>query len=193
MSSKISSSNQAINNILYGGANFVPIAVPRFCFKVFSIKVKILFLRTTSASSTSVEVVTSFSCLKSSHLRRADRPSSCGMLGYKPTTSTVSYLQFFKLDFMIGKYLIFIGFSKALEFLFTRIKDHIIVIEPVLYYFKIFVQIFLNQAEISAIRVQSIISSVVTHTASSQEAENVINENIIKVSGLNIESCGTPL
>ena len=75
--------------MLYGGADFVPIAVPRFCFKVFSLKVKILFLRTTSASSTSVEVVTSFSCLKSSRLRRADRPSSCGMLGCKPTTSTV--------------------------------------------------------------------------------------------------------
>ena len=77
---KISSSNSAINNILYGEANFVPfvpIAVHLFCFKDFSLKVKILFLRTTSASSTSVDVVTSFSCLKSSHLRRADRPSSC--------------------------------------------------------------------------------------------------------------------
>ena len=85
ISLKISSSNSAINNILYGGANFVPIAVPRFYFKVFSIKVKILFLRTTSASSTSVEVMTSFSCLKSSRSRRADRSSSCGMLRYKPT------------------------------------------------------------------------------------------------------------
>ena len=75
--------------MLYGGANFVPIAVPRFCFKVFSKKVKKLFLRATSASSTSVEVVISFSCLKSSRLGRADRPSPCGMLGYKPTTSTV--------------------------------------------------------------------------------------------------------
>ena len=89
ISLKISSSNSAINNIIYGGANFVPIAVPRFCFKVFSLKVKILFLTTTSAGSTSVEVVTSFSCLKSSRLRRADRPSSCGMLGYKPATSAM--------------------------------------------------------------------------------------------------------
>ena len=86
---KISSSNAAINNILYGGANFVPIAVHRFCFKVFSLKVKILFLRTTSASSTNVKVVKSPSCLKSSRLRKADRPLLCGMLGYKPTTSTV--------------------------------------------------------------------------------------------------------
>ena len=39
---------------------------------------------------------------------------------------------FFKSDFMIGKYLIFIGFTKAQEFTVTRIKDHVIVIEPVL-------------------------------------------------------------
>ena len=69
---KISSSNSAINNIVYGGANVVPIAEPHFCFKFFSLKVKMLFLRTTLASSTSVEVVTSFSCLKTSLLRRAD-------------------------------------------------------------------------------------------------------------------------
>ena len=89
ISLKISSSNSAINNMLYGGENLVPIVVPRFCFKAFSLKVKILFLRTTSASSTSVEVVTLFSCRKSSRLRRADRPSSYGILEYKPTTSTV--------------------------------------------------------------------------------------------------------
>ena len=89
ISLKISSSNLAINNILNGGANFVPIAVSHFCFKFVSLKVKISFLRTTSTSSTSAEVVKSFSCLKSSPLRRANRPSSGGMLGYKPTTSTV--------------------------------------------------------------------------------------------------------
>ena len=79
----VSSSNSAISNILYGEGNLVPIAVPRFCFKGFSLKGKMLFLRKTSASSTSVEVMKSFSCL-----RRADRSSSCGMLGYKPTAST---------------------------------------------------------------------------------------------------------
>ena len=87
ISRKIYSSNSAINNILYGGANLVPVAVPHFFFEVFSINVKILFLRTTSASSASAEVVTSFSYLRSSRLRRADIPSSCGMLGYKPTTN----------------------------------------------------------------------------------------------------------
>ena len=33
---------------------------------------------------------------------------------------------------MIGKYLIFISFSKAHELTFTRIKDHLIAIEPVM-------------------------------------------------------------
>ena len=88
ISLQICSSNSAINNILYGGANFVPIAEHRFFFKAFSLKVKTLFLRTTPTSFTSVEVVTSFSCFKSSHSRRADRPYSCEMLGYKPITST---------------------------------------------------------------------------------------------------------
>ena len=89
ISLKISSSNPIINNILYGGANFAPIAVPRFSVKFFSLKVKILFLRTTSASYNSFEVVTSFSCFKYSRLRRANRPSSRGMLRYKSTTPTV--------------------------------------------------------------------------------------------------------
>ena len=83
--------NSAITNILCSGTNFVPITVPRFCFKFFSLKVQILFLRTTLSSSTSVRILTSFSCLKSSCLRRADKPSSCGMLEYKPTTSTVHH------------------------------------------------------------------------------------------------------
>ena len=84
-----SSSKSVINNILYGGANFVPIVVTRFCFKVFPLKVKILFLRKTAASSNNVEVVTYFSCLKSNHLRRAHRLSTCEMLRYKPATSTL--------------------------------------------------------------------------------------------------------
>ena len=53
------------------------------------------------------------------------------MLVYFNTKQFLSS-SFFKSDFMIGKYLIFIDFSKAHEFTFTRIKDHIIVIEPVL-------------------------------------------------------------
>ena len=69
-------------------ANLVPIAVPRICFKVFLPKVKALFFSTTSASSTSVEVLTFLSLLNSNILCRPDRPSSCGVLGYKPATST---------------------------------------------------------------------------------------------------------
>ena len=51
----------AINSILYGGANVVPIAVPRICFKNFLPRVKTLFFTTVSASSTRVEVLTLFS------------------------------------------------------------------------------------------------------------------------------------
>ena len=101
----------------------------------------------------------------------------------------VDMLVYFKLDFMLGKYLIFIGFSKAHEFIFARIKDHVIIIEPVLWNFKIFFQIFSNLVEISAISIKSIIISVVTDTASSQEAENIVNE----ISGPSSEPCSTPL
>ena len=40
-----------INKMLYGGANFVPIAVPRFCLSVFFPNVNMLFFNTTSAKS----------------------------------------------------------------------------------------------------------------------------------------------
>ena len=43
--------------------------------------------------------------------------------------------------------------------------------------------------EISAISIKSIIISVVTDTASSHEAENIINE----ISGPSSEPCSTPL
>ena len=52
----LKTSYSPISNILYGGANFVSIAVPSF---------------------------------KSSRLFRTDRPSSYGMMGHKPTASTV--------------------------------------------------------------------------------------------------------
>ena len=37
--------------MLYGGANFIPIAVPRFCLSVFFPNVNMLFFNTTSAKS----------------------------------------------------------------------------------------------------------------------------------------------
>ena len=46
----ISSSSSAINKMLYGGANFVPIAVPSFCLSVFFPNVNMLFFNTTSAN-----------------------------------------------------------------------------------------------------------------------------------------------
>ena len=63
-------------------------AVPLNCFNVCLPKVKTLLLSATSASLTNVEVLTFFSLLNFNLFCRADRPSSCGILGYKPTTST---------------------------------------------------------------------------------------------------------
>ena len=57
----ISSSSSNINKMLYGGVNFVPIAVPRFCLSVFFPNVNMLFLNTTSAKSIMVSVKTYFS------------------------------------------------------------------------------------------------------------------------------------
>ena len=50
------SSKLAINKIAYEGANFVPIAVPRTCLKVFSSNSKILFFSTISARSIRVSL-----------------------------------------------------------------------------------------------------------------------------------------
>ena len=74
--------------MLYGGANLVPIAVPLNWFKVFLLKVKILFFSTTFASSTNVEVLTFFSVLNSRLLIEKTDLRHCGILGYKLETST---------------------------------------------------------------------------------------------------------
>ena len=63
--------------------------MPLFYFKIFSLKLKILFFKTHSANSASVQEDISFSSLSSSLLLRADNPSSCGILRYKPTTFIV--------------------------------------------------------------------------------------------------------
>ena len=55
-----------------------------------------------------------------------------------------------------------------------------------------FFQIFLDLVEISALCIYSIIISVVSHIASSQEAENVIDKSVEK-SGPSIGPCGTPV
>ena len=83
---------------------------------------------------------------------------------------------------MIGKYLIFIGFSKADGLTFTSIKDHIFVMEPVLQYFKPFFHIFLNLVEISAISISQVVKKL-----------KVTLIKILKRSGPSIEPFGTSL
>ena len=83
----ISSSSSAINKMLYRGANFVPIAVLCFCLSIFFPNVNMLIFNTTSAKSIMVSVETYFSFQLSSHFFNAERPSSCSMFAYNPTTS----------------------------------------------------------------------------------------------------------
>ena len=85
----IFSSSFDINKILYRGASLVPIAVPRFCLSIFFPNVNMLIFNTTSAKSIMVSVETYFSFRVSSRFLNADKPSSCGMFGYNPTTSIV--------------------------------------------------------------------------------------------------------
>ena len=75
--------------MLYGGANFVLIAASRFRLSVFFPNVNMLFFNTTSAISIIVSVEAHFSFRVSSHFLNEDKPSSCGMFGYNPTTSIV--------------------------------------------------------------------------------------------------------
>ena len=85
----ISSSRSAINKMLYGGTNFVSIAVPRFCLNVFFPNVNMLLFSTTSAKSIMVPFETYFSFQVSSCFLNEDKPSPCGMFRYNPTTSIV--------------------------------------------------------------------------------------------------------
>ena len=83
----ISSSSSVINKMLYRGASLVPIAVPRFCLSIFFPNVNMLIFNTTSAKSIMVSVETYFSFQLSSRFFKAERPSSCSMFAYNPTTS----------------------------------------------------------------------------------------------------------
>ena len=85
----IFSSSSAINKMLYGGTNFVPIAVRRFCLSIFFPNVNMLFVNITSAKSIMVSVQTYFSFRVSSCFLNVDKPSTCGMFGYNPTSSIV--------------------------------------------------------------------------------------------------------
>ena len=59
-----------------GEANFVPIAVPLFCLYVFRLKLKTLYFKTISGSSTNVSVEISFSVLKSKCFLKNNKPSA---------------------------------------------------------------------------------------------------------------------
>ena len=85
----ISSSSSDINKMLYRVASLVPIAVPRFCLSIIFSNVNMLIFNTASAKSIMVSVETYFSFQLSSRFLNADRPSSCGMFAYNPTTSIV--------------------------------------------------------------------------------------------------------
>ena len=69
--------------------NFRSNCSPFFCFNVFSPNFEILFLITTSARSQSVSLEIYVSIRLSNGFLSAQRPSSCGIFGYRPATSTV--------------------------------------------------------------------------------------------------------
>ena len=75
---------------VYDGANLVPMAVPEICRLTFESNSKKLFLSTNSAMSTKSAVGTFLSDLSSNFSFSALSPISRGILGYKPTTSTVT-------------------------------------------------------------------------------------------------------
>ena len=85
----ISSFSSAMKKMLYRGANFVPIAVPRFCLSIFFPNVNMLIFNTTSAKYIMVSVETYFSFQLSSRFSNADRLSSFGMFAYNPAISIV--------------------------------------------------------------------------------------------------------
>ena len=85
----ISSFSSAIKKMPYGGAKFLPIAVPCFYLSVFFPNENMLFFYTTSAKPVMVSIETYFLFRVSSCFLNADKPSSCGIFGYNPTTSIV--------------------------------------------------------------------------------------------------------
>ena len=75
---------------VYGGANLVPIAVPKICYLFSLLNSEKLFLRTNSANLTR-SLVGLFEEVGSSNLLFNAKVSSlCGMLEYRLTTSAVT-------------------------------------------------------------------------------------------------------
>ena len=74
----------------YGGANLVLMAIPKTFYLIFESNSKKLFLSTNSAMPTKSADGTFLSDLSSNFSYSALSPTSCGILGYKPTTSAVT-------------------------------------------------------------------------------------------------------
>ena len=77
MSSKVISLRSVVNVIGYGGANLRAVAAPRNCFEGFSLIWKMLLYWSSSF----------FSVLAAKNPLGEIRPSSCGILGWRPTKS----------------------------------------------------------------------------------------------------------
>ena len=84
-----------MKKIKYGGANLVPMVVPRFYLNVLSRNWKKFFLKAISANSTKVSIVTSSLSLLPKFFLIEARSSSYGMLGYRQTSSIVHRIVFF--------------------------------------------------------------------------------------------------
>ena len=84
--------NLSMKRHAYGGANLVPIAVPETCCLILLLNSKKLFFSTNCAiltkSSVRIHFMWEYSLSKAS--LRAVNPTSWGILGYNPTTSTVT-------------------------------------------------------------------------------------------------------
>ena len=91
---KKSVSNLSINMHTYGGANFVPMAVPEICCFIFESNSKKLFFRTNLAICRRSSVAILLSSRSFNLANNASSPSACGILGYKPTTSVVTNIAF---------------------------------------------------------------------------------------------------
>ena len=86
---EIRSSTSPIKIMAYGGAILVPMAVPLSCLKKGKLRSKIFLFNKHSAKSIKESVNIVLSSLDSKHFLNAIKPSSCGIFGYKPTTSMV--------------------------------------------------------------------------------------------------------
>ena len=79
----------------YVGAHFVPTAVPEICCLMLPLNSKKLLSKTTSAMSKRSSVRIFFcSRLSRACLLSAFNPTSCGILGYNPTTSPLTNMTF---------------------------------------------------------------------------------------------------